>query len=282
VSTFAEGGGFNRLDFLVPDVQGQTRNLLTPDIGADEFSGTAPSVSTASYTAAVTQNTATVNPGTRDAAIIAPALTLSSLSGSAPANINRLRFSTTGTTSPTTSIDTAKLWFNTTSGTTAVTPILLGTVVNPNGGFAFNISERVACAGTMNFLVTYGVKCPGAGTFVLDCQLDSVYISGVGSAVTTTVGAPTGTRSINTVGAGMSGTYTVGGTTPNYATLALAVADVNARGLSGPVVLEVRNGHTERAAAGSGITLNVNPPVICGATRPNKSNTLTIITIGSA
>ena len=276
VSTFAEGGGFNRLDFLVPDVQGQTRNLLTPDIGADEFSGTAPSVSTASYTATVTQNTATVNPGTRDAVIIAPALTLSSLSGSAPANINRLRFSTTGTTSPTTSIDTAKLWFNTTSGTTAVTPILLGTVVNPNGAFVFNISERVACAGTMNFLVTYGVKCPGAGTFVLDCQLDSVYISGVGSAVTTTVGAPTGTRSINTVGAGMSGTYTVGGTTPNYATLALAVADVNARGLSGPVVLEVRNGHTERAAAGSGITLNVNPPVICGATRPNKSNTLTI------
>ncbi|NBP04862.1 MAG: T9SS C-terminal target domain-containing protein [Bacteroidetes bacterium] len=276
VSTFAEGGGFNRLDFLVPDVQGQTRNLITPDIGADEFSGLAPSVSTASYTASVTQNTATVNPGVRDAVIIAPALTLSSLSSSAPANINRLRFSTTGTTSPSTSIDTAKLWFNTTSGTTAVTPVLLGTVVNPNGGFAFNISERVACAGTVNFLVTYGVKCPGAGTFVLDCQLDSVYISGVGSAVTTTVGAPTGTRSINTVGAGMSGTYTVGGTTPNYATLALAVTDVNARGLSGPVILEVRNGHTERAAAATGITLDVNPPLACGATRPNKNNTLTI------
>ncbi|MFM7765733.1 MAG: hypothetical protein ACKO6I_08735, partial [Sphingomonadales bacterium] len=126
----------------------------------------------------------------------------------------------------------------------------------------------------MNFIVTYGVKCPGAGTFVLDCQLDSVYISGVGTSVTG--GAPTGTRSINTLGSGMSGTYTVGGTTPNFATLALAVADVNNRGLSGPVVLEVRKGHSERATAAAGIVLDVNPPIACGVTRPNKINTLTI------
>ncbi|MFM7764514.1 MAG: hypothetical protein ACKO6I_02540, partial [Sphingomonadales bacterium] len=146
-ATFAEGGGYSRPDMVIPDVQGQTRNLLTPDIGADEFTGTAPTTSTASYTFAVSQLTTTVNPGTRDAIIMGTTLTLSSLSGSAPANISRLRFSTTGTTSPTTSIDTAKLWFNATSGTTFSNPVLMGTVVNPNGGFAFNLTERVSCAG---------------------------------------------------------------------------------------------------------------------------------------
>ncbi|MFN5218233.1 MAG: T9SS type A sorting domain-containing protein [Sphingomonadales bacterium] len=274
VSTFAEGGGYNRLDLLVPDVQGQTRSLLTPDIGADEFTGTAPSSSTASYTATMTQNTATVTPGTRDATIISTAIALSSLSSSAPANISRLTFNTNGTTNPSSSIDTAKLWFNTISGITLSNPVLVGTVVNPNGAFAFNLTERVACAGTVNFVVTYGVKCPGAGTFNLDCQLDSVYISGVGTSVTG--GAPTSNRSINALGSGLSGTYTVGGVSPTYLTLAAAITEVNTRGLSGPVVLEVRNGHTERTTAPAGIVLNVNPPLVCGATRPNKINTLTI------
>ena len=272
--TFAEGGGYSRADFQIPDVQGQTRNFLTPDIGADEFNGSVSSTSSATVSATVNHpTTVAVTPGTRDAVILGTAITLSSFSSTAPANISRIRFNTLGTTNASTSIDTAKLWYSQ-SNTSLSNAILVGTVVNPNGGFAFNLTERVACAGTMNFIVTYGVKCPGAGTFVLDCQLDTVYVSGVGTFIST--GAPALNRSISTLGAGMTGLYTVGGATPNYPTLTAAINDVNTRGLAGPVVLEVRNGHTERAPGGAGIVLDVNPPVACGATRPNKVNTLTI------
>lgn len=46
---------------------------------------------------------------------------------------------------------------------------------------------------------------------------------------------------------GLSGTYTIGGTTPDYATFTLAVADLNSRGLCGPVVFNVRSGtYTEQ------------------------------------
>lgn len=38
------------------------------------------------------------------------------------------------------------------------------------------------------------------------------------------------------------GTYTIGGTAPNYASFTLAVNDLNSKGISGPVVFNVRNG----------------------------------------
>ncbi len=269
-STFAEGGGRFITGFTT-DVESQNRNAVTPDIGADEFNGSVPSGSTATATITVTHpSTLAVNSGTRDAQILRSQIALSSLSSAAPVNISRLVFNTSGTTSATTSIDTAKLWY-TAGNLNYSSPVLLGTRVGPNGSFAFNINQKINCAGSAYFWVTYGVRCPGAGTFVLDCQMDSLYINGVASAVTG--GAPTGTRTITNV-TGMSGTYTVGGTTPSYATLALAVTDLNTRGLSGPVVFDVRPGHIERATAG-GIVINVNPTT-CGATRPNVVNTLTI------
>lgn len=40
----------------------------------------------------------------------------------------------------------------------------------------------------------------------------------------------------------LSGTYTIGGTTPDYADLAAAVTDLNSSGVSGPVVFNMRNG----------------------------------------
>lgn len=46
---------------------------------------------------------------------------------------------------------------------------------------------------------------------------------------------------------GLSGTYTIGGTTPDYASFTLAVADLNSRGVCGPVVFNVRSGtYTEQ------------------------------------
>jgi hypothetical protein len=41
----------------------------------------------------------------------------------------------------------------------------------------------------------------------------------------------------------LNGTYTVGGTSPNYATLSDAVTDLNTKGVAGPVTLNIRNGN---------------------------------------
>jgi len=45
-----------------------------------------------------------------------------------------------------------------------------------------------------------------------------------------------------TVKAAISGTYTIGGSTPDYATIAAAVADLNTNGVCGPVVFNIRSG----------------------------------------
>lgn len=64
----------------------------------------------------------------------------------------------------------------------------------------------------------------------------------------------------------LSGTYTVGGTSPNYATLAAAITAVNNNGVVGPVVMNIRPGtYTGTTAQG---TLNT----ITGA---NATNTVT-------
>src|SRR4051812_48768178 len=40
----------------------------------------------------------------------------------------------------------------------------------------------------------------------------------------------------------LSGTYTVGGTSPSYPTLAAAAADLNLKGVSAPVIFDIRDG----------------------------------------
>jgi parallel beta-helix repeat protein len=60
--------------------------------------------------------------------------------------------------------------------------------------------------------------------------------------------APLAVFVCNRASAQLSGTYTVGGTSPDYATLAAAVADLNANGVSGPVTFNIRNGsYTDNA-----------------------------------
>lgn len=50
----------------------------------------------------------------------------------------------------------------------------------------------------------------------------------------------------------LSGTYTIGGTTPDYATFALALADLNSIGICGPTVFNVRQGtYNEKVSIGT-------------------------------
>ncbi|MEM6646875.1 MAG: hypothetical protein AAF730_11540, partial [Bacteroidota bacterium] len=50
----------------------------------------------------------------------------------------------------------------------------------------------------------------------------------------------------------LAGTYTIGGTSPDYATFAAAAADLNTNGVSGAVIFDVRTGtYTEQLTLGA-------------------------------
>lgn len=48
---------------------------------------------------------------------------------------------------------------------------------------------------------------------------------------------------VTTAQAQLSGTYTIGGTSPDYTTLSAAISDLNASGVSGPVIFNIRDGN---------------------------------------
>ena len=75
----------------------------------------------------------------------------------------------------------------------------------------------------------------------------------------------------STPAAPMSGTYTVG-TGGNYATLNAATADVNSRGVSGPVVLELLAGYTSGTET---FPINFGQNLSC-SNAPSSSNTVTV------
>ncbi|MCB9065093.1 MAG: T9SS type A sorting domain-containing protein [Chitinophagales bacterium] len=68
------------------------------------------------------------------------------------------------------------------------------------------------------------------------------------------------------VHAQLSGTYTIGGTSPNYTTLSAAISDLNSQGVNGPVVFNIRDGnYTGTTAQG----------VIGNVTGASATNTIT-------
>lgn len=81
----------------------------------------------------------------------------------------------------------------------------------------------------------------------------------------------TSNDSLSTVfGPALNGTYTIGGTAPNYSSLTAAIADLAAYGLCGPVVLDIRAGtYTE----------SVDIPVLTGS---SATNSLTIQGAGAS
>ena len=77
----------------------------------------------------------------------------------------------------------------------------------------------------------------------------------------------------------LSGTYTVGGASPDYANIKLAVADLITQGVSGPVIFSIRPGtYTD--------TLQIDPVTGASATNTIKfqkeSGTVTISTVGTS
>lgn len=75
-------------------------------------------------------------------------------------------------------------------------------------------------------------------------------------------GAGNDTTEIPFLSAGLSGLYTIGGVTPDYATFALAVTDLNTFGVCAPVIFDVRDGiYNEQILLGAVIGMDATNTV---------------------
>ncbi|MBR5928840.1 MAG: DUF4465 domain-containing protein [Prevotella sp.] len=109
-----------------------------------------------------------------------------------------------------------------------------GTTTSFSANEAFSESYSVTNTGTYYFWITYDVKTTATVGQTASATLNSITVD----EQTITVEEPA-TASF-TVASGKSGTYTVGGENPTYATIQEAVDDLGTLGMEGPVTLNIR------------------------------------------
>lgn len=126
------------------------------------------------------------------------------------------------------------VWLNWSKNGTLQTPIQVTTMLDTAGG-----------TGSSNTVVSLGSHTFTAGA----TEIFKAWTSMPNGVVDTTVINDSVTANIKP---SLSGTYTIGGASPDYATFALAIADLNAIGLCGPIVFNVRQGtYNEQVTVGS-------------------------------
>lgn len=70
----------------------------------------------------------------------------------------------------------------------------------------------------------------------------------------------------------LSGTYTIGGTTPDYTTISAAISDLNSQGINGPVIFSIRDGvYAERLLLNSISTTATNTITFQGASQDSST-----------
>lgn len=111
-----------------------------------------------------------------------------------------------------------------------------GTVTTFSANDEFNGKYTIANTGDYHFWITYDVTTTASVGEQFTAQLTSIVAGGE----TVDVVEPA-TASV-TVASGKSGTYTVGGEEPVYATIQEAIDDLGTLGMEGPVVLNIRAG----------------------------------------
>lgn len=180
-----------------------------------------------------------------------------------PINATSFSVNTNGTTAPGTDITNAKIWYTGTSSTFATTTQFGATNPAPAGSFDLTGSQALA-EGTNYFWLTYDIPANATTNNVVDAACTSLTVV---SPQTPTVTAPAGSRTIK---AALSGTYTIGAsqTLPNYTKLTDAIADLNAFGVSGPVVFQL--------AADYNSATETYPMTINAVTGGSAINTVTI------
>ena len=225
---------------ITADIDGDTRNASTPDLGADEgdFMQTP-------YIVATQNNVTATSRGLVNQEIIGVVINTNSTPSA-----TSFTFNTTGSTSAQYDIVNAKLWYTGTSSTFATTMQVGSAAVNPSGTFTIT-GDQTLTAGDNYFWLTYDVTDGATVNNVLDAQCTSVTAAGI--AVTPQLTAPTGSRSINGL---LSGIYTInptGSGARNFTTVTTAINALNV-GIAGPVTFLVKDDATFNEVA----TLTIN------------------------
>ncbi len=226
--------------------------------GNDQISGTL--TVTDPYTSSTTsQNTNGVGINTTNQQVIGISVVVGTSATATSFSLN-----TNGTTSPSTDITNAKLYYTGTTSTFSAVGQFGSTVASPNGSFSFTGTQALT-SGTNYFWLTYDIPSGATLGNLVDGECTSLTINGVSR--TPTVTAPTGARTI--VGP-MSGTYLIGATQtfPNFVNLTAANTDLGNRGVSGPVIFELQSNYSS-----TGETFPIAINAFSGA---SSTNTLTI------
>ncbi len=225
---------------IMADIDGDTRNASTPDLGADE--GDFMQIP---YIVTTQNNVTATSRGLVNQEIIGVVINTNSTPSA-----TSFTFNTTGSTNAATDIANAKLWYTGTTGTFATTTQVGSAVANPNGTFTITGSQTLT-AGDNYFWLTYDVADGATVNNVLDAQCTSVTAAGI--AVAPQLTSPAGSRSINGL---LSGIYTInpsGSGARNFTTVTAAITALNV-GIAGPVTFLVKDNATFNEVA----TLTIN------------------------
>jgi len=229
------------IDPYTTDFDGDTRNVTTPDIGADEFNGVMLDMT-------------------------APVITYTTLSNSCGGVDRTLAGVTISDASgvPTTGSLVPRIYYRKASGTWYSQPGTLTAGGSTSGTWSFQIVAADMGGLATNDVVSYYVI---AQDIASPANIGSNPSAGlVATDVNTVATAPTSPNTY-TVISSLTGTYTVG-TSGNYTTLTLAVAAYNASCINGPVIFSLTDA-TYSASETFPITINANATA-------SGTNTLTI------
>ncbi len=142
-------------------------------------------------------------------------------------NATSFKFNTSGTTDVN-DISNAKLFYTGATGTFSATTQFGSTTAAPNGTF-YATGSSTLLTGINYFWLTYDIKSTATLSNLVDARLDSILVSSIN--YTPINGDPAGSRNI--VGP-LLGNYNIG-SGQVYTTITAAVADLNSRGVGGPV-----------------------------------------------
>ena len=141
-----------------------------------------------------TQNTSTLFRGTTNNQVIGIQVVTS---GSAsPFTVSQLNLSTNGTTSPSTDITNAKIFYTGLSSTFSAATQYGSTVAAPNGSFSVSGSQVLA-TGTNYFWLTYDIPSSATPSNYVDGECASIVGSGTMGTVVPSPVAPSGSRRIS-------------------------------------------------------------------------------------
>ncbi len=230
VATFVESGAVN-IAGITTDFDGNTRqgnpgytgSGSQPDIGADE--GAFLPIVMIYDSSNVDQITVGVLPNTTNQAIVG--LRIYSTNSASPLNVSSIKLNTSGTTN-TNDISNARVFYTGSSSVFSTATPFGSAISAPNGTFYITGSMALTL-GVNYFWVSYDINPTATISNQVDARVDSILISSINYAPIN--GDPAGSRNI--VGP-LTGNYNIG-TGQTYTTITAAIADLNTRGVIGPV-----------------------------------------------